>query len=421
MSQTDVSTNAEQRAAETRRRYRLLVLASHVIQMDGPWYQNLAAHPEIDLTVLYCSRWGLNDPPADACFGRTKAWDRPLLEGYRHQFLSNLNPMGLLPGKFWTLINPGIIRYVMRGRYDALIVNGWAYPTDWLAFLAGFASGTPVLVRGDSNVVAKPKNRFKAGLKRVVLDALFRHCSGILASGHYNAEFYRMYGVPDSKIFPVPFCVDNDFFLAKADEFLPRKRELKQALGIDPDAVVILCCGRLAEVKRPLDLLRAFELSGRSKAVVLAYAGDGPLRATIESYVKENRIKGVYLLGFRNQSELPRVCAAADVFVLPSGSEPWGLVVNEAMCFGLPVIASDKVGASGDLVRPRVNGFIVHSGDVEGLAGCLQVLSEDSTLRSKMGAASREIIGTWNYTAATEGVVSCLRSLSGRRKHPESQ
>ncbi len=124
--------------------------------------------------------------------------------------------------------------------------------------------------------------------------------------------------------------------------------------------------------------------------------------------------------GFLNQSELPAAYIAADLLVLPSGwHETWGLVVNEAMNFGLPIVVSDRVGCAADLVRPGWNGFVVESGNVGPWPGPPQTLVEDPELRATFGARSRELVDGYSVERCANGIVAaCLdgrRAKGGRR------
>jgi glycosyltransferase involved in cell wall biosynthesis len=390
------------------RPYRLAVVASHPIQYQAPLFRALAARPEIDLTVLFCCDWGLKSYD-DKGFGRELKWDVPLLDGYRSEFLPNVSPKPS-PSRFWGLINPGVVRRLRAGGFDALWVHGWAKFTDWLAMLTAFASGVPVLLRGETTLLPRLP-AWKAMAKRAILTQLFHRVSAFLAIGRYNAEFYRAYGVPKEKIFHVPYTVDNDFFLAQAERYLPEKIALKRMVGIPDDLPVILFCGKLTAVKRPMDLLKAFGEVSRTRRAGLIYVGDGPLRPQLEAYAREQHLQDVYFMGFQNQTKLPRFYAVADVFVLPSGFEPWGLVVNEAMCFGLPVIVSDQVGAGGDLVQNGVNGFTYSVGEVAILAEQVAVLLTETTLAGKMGQGSHELITRWSQREAVQGILACLEHL----------
>jgi glycosyltransferase involved in cell wall biosynthesis len=143
----------------------------------------------------------------------------------------------------------------------------------------------------------------------------------------------------------------------------------------------------------------------------LIFLGDGGLRRSVEDYAREKGIKNVYFPGFKNQRDIPAYYAASDIFVLPSGiGETWGLAVNEAMCFNLPIVISDLAGCGKDLVKHGENGFIFKTGNIEELAACLKKLVENAQLREKMGKRSFETIKEWNYRSVTEGILEALGS-----------
>ena len=395
-----------------RRRFRLAILASHVIQYQAPLFRMLAKQREIELSVFFCSDWGAQSY-FDKGFGREVRWDVPLLEGYHFEFLRNWS-MRPNVSRFWGLINPRIILHLRRRKFDAIWIHGWQRFTDWIAMLAAFTLQIPVLIRGESNLLPQLPP-WKSALKRVVLRNLFRRTSAFLAIGRYNAEFYRAYGVPKEKIYMVPYAVNNDFFLSQADKLANRKGELKQELGIAPELPVVLYSGKLIQQKRPADLLKAFEYFSESRRAVLVYVGAGPLESKLKEYAEEKHLPVVFA-GFRNQTELSKWFTIADVFALPSGHEPWGLVVNEAMCFSLPVVASDQVGAVGDLVRGGVNGFVFGAQDVHALAYHLEQLLSDPPLRARFGQKSREIIEHWSYQEGVNGIIACVEEVVGAKE-----
>ncbi|HVI16413.1 MAG TPA: glycosyltransferase family 4 protein, partial [Pseudolabrys sp.] len=115
-------------------------------------------------------------------------------------------------------------------------------------------------------------------------------------------------------------------------------------------------------------------------------------------------LDNVHFHGFANQSALPQIYGASDVFVLPSENEPWGLAVNEAMCAGLPIVASAEIGCAADLVRAGVNGQTFETGDVEGLASALHPILGDAGTRRRMGLASSDIISRWSYAECAAGL-----------------
>ncbi len=389
-------------------KYKLLALLSHPIQYQAPFFKEISKCPEIDLKVLFYSSWGQDDYK-DEGFEKVLKWDIPVLEGYKSEFLSNISPFPDV-STFWGMINPGIIKKIKDEKCDAIWIHGWNSFTNWLGMFTAFSYNVPVLLRAESNLLDEPVFPKKI-LKQIGLKSLFKKVSGFLSIGSYNSRFYKYYGVSKEKIFNVPYCVNNDFFISKAKELLPRKSELKKKIGLPADLPVILFSGKLIDAKCPMDLLKAYTKVFAKYKCALVYVGDGKLRKMLEEYARENNLEFVYFMGFRNQTELPEFYAMSDIFVLPSSSEPWGLVVNEAMCFGLPVIVSDKVGAGGDLVKEGVNGFIYPSCDVSMLTEKLNVLLSDRAFIQKMGKVSREIISKWSYREGVEGILHCLNSV----------
>jgi glycosyltransferase involved in cell wall biosynthesis len=271
-----------------------------------------------------------------------------------------------------------------------------------------------LLVRGETNLLNPPSST-KQFFKKSVLKPLFARTAGFLSIGRHNAEFYRSYDVPKNKIHLTPYAVDNQYWLSQADALLSHKSDLKQSLGFDRKSPIVLFSGKLVPIKRPMDLLRAFETLAESLNAGLVFLGDGELRGDLEAYARERSLKNVRFVGFKNQTEMAPYYSMADVFVLPSSFEPWGLVVNEALCFGLPVIASDKVGAAGDLVQDGVNGFVYPAGDVVALAERLHDLLAKADRRSTMGIASRELIGHWGYPEVLVGILKSLDAVTGSR------
>lgn len=394
--------------------YRLAVVNSHPVQYFAPLYRKLAAEPDIDLTVYFCSRAGVEGYEDEGFGGERLAWDVPLLDGYDHEFLRNLRGERV-PGGFWSLVNPDIVPALRDGEFDAVWLHGHAYATNLLAVLGARAAGSALFMRCETHLGLE-RSPVRRGLRELLMPGFYRLFDGCLAIGTRNAEFYRHLGVPDDRIFLVPYVVENRRFERGArltgDERARRRRDL----GLPPpDVPVLLFLSKLIPRKRSIDLLEAYRrirFEGNARAA-LAIVGAGPERGRLEEFVERQDLADVHFLGFRNQSELPSIYGACDVFVLPSEDEPWGLVVNEAMCAGLPVVVSEEVGAAADLVRDGTNGFRFPSGDVEELAERLRLLVDDPEARASMGTASREIVKEWDLQACVDGVGRALRQVRG--------
>lgn len=391
------------------KRYRLAALTSHPIQYQVPLWRKLAEHPQIDLTVYFCSDYGVTEK-VDPGFGVKFKWDIPLLEGYRYKFLKNYSPKPPFDG-FWGLVNLGIVKELFKNRYDVVFVHSYAYATHLLAILAARLKGIKVLVRSEHNLLVKRSLRRRL-LKKLFLPLLFQLINGFMVVGRLNRQYCEYYYASKKKMYLAPYAVDNEWFFAQRDLNLPYRQELKRELGIAPNARVILYAAKFLKRKRSMDLIRAFE-ELRLSEVVLVMVGDGEERALCEKYVKDQELDRIYFVGFKNQTELPKFYTVADVFVLPSENEPWGLALNEAMCFGLPVIATDQVGAVYDLIRHGVNGFVYHVGDIESLKSYLETILQDEELRQRVGKASLELIKRWGLE---EGVKALLEALGAKHR-----
>jgi len=395
--------------------FRLAILISHPVQYFAPLFRRLAQQPQIDLTVLYCSLSGarrMNDPG----FGVSFAWDIPLLEGYRYKVLKNYW-RGQLKG-FFSYINPGIVTELRKGNYDAAIIFGWGSLATWTAFGGARLAGIPWMLYGDSIVLYENNKRYlKRQIKRLVLGALFQRTSAFLTMGDLNRLYYQRYGASPSKFFSMPYPVDNEFFYERAMSARRRRNELRARHGIPSEVVLLLSVGKLIARKRPVDLLLALKaLQPTCPELAIAYAGDGQLRASVEACRSSLGLKNVFMLGFKNQTTLPDIYGMADILVLPSSQENWGLVINEAMASGLPVIASDKTGASADLVNSGENGFVYPCGDIDALAEAVRKLATDPKLLQRMSTRSLEIIKDFGYEKCVEGILKALDSVIGPRR-----
>ncbi len=389
---------------------RIAHLVSHPIQYFAPLYRELASRPGIDLTVYFYSDVSVR-AFHDAGFGRAVEWDTPLLDGYRYRMMPSAHGAPASDGMMWRP-NLDIVREIATRGYDVVWAHGYMHATTWLAALAARARGATVLIRDEQTLLHKrlwPRSAAKA----IALRALVGMSSGLYI-GEQNRRHFLRYGMPSERLFSAPYCVDNAFFQERARELAPRRREVRESFGITGDAPVVLFTGKLVEKKQPLALIEAFSCVRAATPCWLLIAGDGPLRPAAEELVRRKGIPDVLFAGFLNQSELPRAYTAADVFVLPSRlHETWGLVVNEAMNFGLPVVVTDKVGCAADLVQPGENGFVVRDSSRE-LAQAIRTLVMDPALRWRFGSRSLSLIERYSVEACADGIISASLAR-GRR------
>lgn len=393
--------------------HRLLVISSHPVPYAAPAYRLMTQQVELEILVAYCSV----GPTWDSEFGRKLAWDVPLLDGYHWVRMRNWS---LRPGlrRFFGLINPGIWKLISAKKFDAVAVHGYAYCSFWIAFLAAKIAGVPVLLGTDATTLRHPSGGWwwKRWLKTPIVRFIYTRLADIvLVPSTATRRFLNQLGIPEEKIVLTPYSVDNDYF-ARGRAAIDQRR-VRQDLALPENSFAILYCGKLIDWKRPEDVLRALAILNHSQGESLcpAYAllaGDGASRRRLESLAQSLGIGDrVRFLGFVNQSKLPELYAAADVLVLPSESEAWGVVVNEAMSCGIPAIVSDRVGAGLDLVSPGLTGDVYPVGDVQALACCLRKLLLSPMSATHMGRSAREKMTTWSYRENVEGWIQALKKI----------
>lgn len=385
---------------------RIAVINSHPIQYFAPLYAYLNHDKGLELTALYCSDVGVRGE-VDPGFRQILKWDVDLLSGYRAVFLGK-RASKRFPCGFWSLIVPEIWSEIRSGRYDAVWLHGYNYAAYLIAFLASKSKGLPVFLRGETHLDLS-RSGWKQRAHRFFLSRAFRFVDAFLAIGSANREYYLAMGVPDRKIFHVPYTVDNDRFIAAASLVQKERDAVRIRFGMPSDKPVVLYASKFMRRKHPDDLIRAAALlRDRGYDFSVLMIGSGEMDAELRLLVEDLKLTNVVFGGFINQAELPRVYAASDVFVLPSENEPWGLIVNEVMCAGLPVIVSQKVGCVPDLVKDGINGYHMKFGDPQSLAGALERMLADTERCINMGRQSLGIIRNWSYEQCRVGLLQAL-------------
>jgi len=390
------------------KKYKVAIIAPVPFYYHVPIYRILANDPGIVLTVYYCSDW--------ASLKEGKIDNPEFLNGYTFKFVKNYSPFSSLMHWPFGLMNFGIWREIKLGRYDAAILHSWNNLTWWLAFFACLRFKIPIFFMTDSNILAEPlKSTWKKKLKKILFrHFLFKKATGFLTSGKANEEFYRYYGVPNKKIVRMPYSWGYEWFIKKAEQLKSKREEIREHFGVGENDFVILFVGRLSREKLLRVLLDAYNQTNL-KNKRLFIVGDGPLRQQLEGYVKKTKIEKVHFAGFQPRENLSDFYTMVDVLVLPSENETWGIVVNEAMCFSLPVIVSDRVGSGPDLVKNNYNGFIYPCGDINGLAESIEkLMSMSYQERSLFGKRSLEIITQW--IKAIDPVQQILKILKSQNK-----
>jgi glycosyltransferase involved in cell wall biosynthesis len=401
---------------------RLGYVVSHPIQYQAPLLRRIAADPAIDLTVMFGSDFSLRGY-RDEGFGVTVAWDVPLLQGYRSVFLKPLRDNGTVSST--TPISRDLFSRLASPdgapAFDALWVHGYASINSLQAMLAAKARGIPVLLRAESWLADRPRSALKLAAKTAFFRTLGALVDAVLPIGAHNADYWAHY-LPHTPQFPMPYAVDNAYFAGLAEAAHPHLPALRESLSLDDAGrPVILFASKLQPRKHADHLLHAFAayLAAKPDSLptpFLLIVGDGEERAALEALTASLGLTPhVRFPGFRNQSELPAFFALSSVFVLPSRHEPWGLITNEAMATGCPVILSADVGAAADLVTDGIEGALFPVGDIPALTAAIARVLATPETPARMGQAARRHIATWTFEQDLTGLRAALAHTTRRK------
>lgn len=377
---------------------RVAVVVSHPIQYFVPLYRALAASPELELTVLFASRIGL-EPRQDPGMGVEVAWAVDLLSGYAHRFLGGAERID--HAGFFAVANPDVERHLAAVAPDVVILHGYASVTNLRALAWAKFNRRALILASDASVDAG--GRVPVPAKRWLL-ARF---SAFLTLGDRAEAFLLARGARRERMFRVPAMLDEGFWRARRDR-AARRAAARSRLGLAPDAKVALCVGKLYPGKRFGDVIDALARSYRPP--VLVVAGDGEQRRELETKASAAGLDARFL-GFVNIDVLPDIYAAADVLVHAAELEQYGMVLLEAAVIGLPLVVSDRVGAVGasSIARADVNALVFPCGDVGALAEALDIATETMT---RLGAASLAISEAHRGPASVAAVIAACRTAT---------
>jgi len=378
---------------------RLAIVATHPIQYYAPVFRLLAEGQRISIKVFY-TLGQVEGRQYDPGFRQSVEWDIPLLDGYPYEVIGNVAEV---PGTahFNGIVTPGLIGHIKEWKPDAVLVFGWAYQSH-LKVIRYFHQKIPVYFRGDSTLLDE-QGRLGNLLRKVLLHWVYRHVDHAFYVGKNNKAYFNNYGLSDNRLSFAPHAVDNERF------GLDRKTEaaeLRRQLNIADDHLLVLFAGKFIPKKDPLTLLEAFQALKRDDTHLL-FAGDGELENILRSRAAGHT--NIHFVHFQNQSRMPVIYQACDLFCLPSGGpgETWGLAVNEAMACGKAILVSDKCGCASDLVSPA-NGGVFPAGNNTQLTVSLAGLLKDKENLEKMGATSRKTIKSWNFTEIAKTIENRL-------------
>ena len=413
--------------------HNLAIITTHPIQYYAPVFKFLAT--KCELKVFYT--WGLGGEAEklDKDFGKTFKWDIPLLDGYEYEFLEN-TAKDTGSHHFRGIRNPKIISRISLFKPDVILVYGWAYQSH-LKVLRNFIGRIPIWFRGDSTLM-DDQATWKKTIRKAILTYVYKKVDKAFYVGSENKEYFKAFGLREDQLIFAPHAVDNDRFAESRKE---EAEELRTALTIKPEDILILFAGKFEWKKNPELLLQAFvelitskrhgitnnEQGTRSKdqhatlatsplgdvrttGVHLLFVGNGAVESSLKSHISHLTSNRIHFMPFQNQTQMPVIYQACDLFVLPSQTETWGLAVNEAMACGKAILVSDKVGCAIDLAD-TTNGAIFKNGDLDSLVKKLAILTQSKSSLKERGIESAIKIKAWSFEKQSEAILGELSKL----------
>jgi glycosyltransferase involved in cell wall biosynthesis len=300
----------------------------------------------------------------------------------------------------------------------SVAVHGWADPAAHAALAWCLTTGTPAVLMSESQSCDAARNPWRENFKSLLL----RGFSAALVGGRSHVDYLLQLGVDRRRIFTGYDAVDNAYFLQQASRVRAQEASWRRQLGLPRR--YFLASSRFVEKKNLFGLLRAYHHYRRQtlqEPWPLVLLGDGPLKAGLLEESRRMGLRNSLLLpGFRQYPELPAWYGLASAFVHASKVEPWGLVVNEALASGLPVLVSKACGCAADLVQEGINGYTFDPADSDTLAERLKEMAEGDCDLQAMGRAAQETVQACGPEAFAAGLHQAV-SLALREPAPASQ
>ncbi len=380
---------------------RVLLLTEIIAPYRIPVFNALARHEGLDLHVIFLAETDK----------KLRQWDIYKNEiRFSHQVLPSWRWRA---GKGNFLLNRGLWSALNKVSPQTIICGGYNYAASWEALLWARRHKRAFVLWSESN--GQDARAGRAWVEWLKIYFLNR-CDRFVVPGKASFEYLKSLGRPDASILTAPNAVDNSLFAAAAENARANPAEFREKLNLP--SRFILFVGRLVREKGIFDLLEAYaklESSLRSE-MGLVFAGAGVCRGELAERAKRISPGAVYFPGFAQREDLGAVYALAETLVLPTHSDTWGLVVNEAMACGLPIIVSSVAGCSSDLVEDGWNGYVVPPLDPEKLSVAIDSVVRRSELNRQMSARSLQRIQNYSPEACAEGLAAAaISAVSGVR------
>lgn len=297
-------------------------------------------------------------------------------------------------------------------------IPGWGGVAAFLALEWCRQQNVPTLVMSASTEMDERRVWWREWLKSQVV----RQFDAGLGGGTPHVDYFVKLGLPRNRTFVGYDVVDNDYFSQGADAARSQGDKLLASKSL-PEKF-FLNSSRFVGKKnltRLIDAYATYQKSVEPGAWHLVIIGDGPLRTEVEKQISRLELQSwIHLPGFKQYDELPEYYGLAGAYVQASTTEQWGLVVNEAMASGLPVLVSNRCGCAPDLVQPGINGYTFDPYNVEELAGLMRKLAGGECELTGMGQASRKIIADWSPETFAKNLLNAANAAlaTPKRRFP---
>ena len=324
-----------------------------------------------DLTVLYERMYAK---------GRNENWKSSKGKYFREIFLK-----GIMIGND-TAICFSVLRYLQDKSYDLIVVGGYSTPTGMIAINYLDAKKIPFILNCDGGMIKNDNP-----IKHFIKNHFIKRASSWLSPSRISDEYLENYGAKGNKIYRYPFTSVKQENILNNLLTVSEKKIIREKLGIK-EKKMIVAIGQFIYRKGFDILLNSSEYI--SKDIGVYIIGGEPPQEYISRKMELN-LNNVYFVGFKNKNELIEYYKAADLFVLPTREDIWGLVINESMANGLPVITTNKCVAGMELIDNQANGFIIPVEDEVTLYEKINTILEDDKLLKKMSENSLEKISEY--------------------------
>lgn len=295
-----------------------------------------------------------------------------------------------------------IIKYIRKEKIDIAVAYEYSTITSMLFMQVCIMKNIPYLINCDGAFINR--NIVKDKIKKHFIS----HSAACLANGRHAEKYFLYYGAKETNIFTHEFSSLHESEILKTIISDKEKSKIKKKLNLE-DKITVISIGQFIDRKGFDVLIKAWKDISNEYNLVLI--GGGEKKQEYETQIKNLNLKNIKIIDFMEKKELDDFYMASDLFVLPTREDVWGLVINEAMALGLPIITTDKCIAGLELVENDINGFIIPADDEIELVDKINMVLDNIDIKHKMGEASLEKIKLYTIEKCAQKHLSAFRKV----------